>query len=151
MEMISNSILLKELLDKQLKDVPLKYKLQYGDLKRISKYINTSIFNEQTCCIWTGYVTNENKKNKGTYINFYFKQKKMALHRLLYMNFIGDLTNDDYLKFNCDYKGKCCNVHHMKIFSYKRSDEDEAVECVKKKQSSNTYSTEPSLWLDFDI
>ncbi len=117
---MAKSLILKDLLDKQLKETPSKIKLQYNDLKRISKYINTSIFDETECCLWNGYVTNENKKNKGTYINFYFKNKKMALHRLLYINFIENLSDDEYLKFNCENKGRCCSISHMKKFMYQR-------------------------------
>jgi hypothetical protein len=112
----------KELMTKQIKNITVSKKLSYNDLKRIAKYITSSIFDENKCCLWTGYITNSNNKNKGTYINFYFRQKKVALHRLLYINFIGELSNDEYLKFSCINKGKCCNIHHMQKFQYdKRS------------------------------
>lgn len=110
--------LLKELISKQINNVPIDKKLQYSDLRRICKYIRTSIFDENNCCIWNGYVTNANSKNKGTYINFYFRKKKAALHRLLYSNFIGQLRDDEYLKFNCENKGRCCNIEHLKKFKY---------------------------------
>ena len=110
----------KELMSKQIKNVHTTKKLSYNDLKRIAKYISSSIFDENTCCLWNGYITNSNNKNKGTYINFYFRQKKVALHRLLYINFIGDLTNEEYLKFSCPNKGKCCNIHHMQKFHYEK-------------------------------
>ena len=109
---------LRELLDKQIKVLDNTKKLQFSDLKRISKYIDSSIFNEDNCCLWTGYVTNEKNTNKGTYINFYYRKKKVALHRLLYINFVEELDNTDYLKFSCPNKGKCCNVNHMKKFKY---------------------------------
>jgi hypothetical protein len=51
-------------------------------------------------------------------VNFYFNGKKCALHRLLYVNFRGKLNDNDYLYFNCNNKGKCCNINH---FSKKRS------------------------------
>ena len=92
--------LLKELIVRQLKNVTYDKKLQYTDLKRICKYINSSIFDENKCCEWNGYITNANNLNKGTYVNFYFRKKKAALHRLLYCNFIGDLSDDEYLKKN---------------------------------------------------
>lgn len=114
-----NNELLKELLNKQLKTVPYQKKLQYSDLKRICKYITTSIFDLIKCSKWIGYITNGNcENNKGTYINFYFRKKKAALHRLLYSNFIGDLSDDEYLKFGCENKGTCCNIHHFKKFKY---------------------------------
>lgn len=43
---------------------------------------------------------------------------KAALHRLLYSNFVDHLSEDEYLKFTCDNKGKCCNIYHMKKFKY---------------------------------
>jgi hypothetical protein len=109
---------LKELLLRQLPNVNISKKLTYNDIKRISKFIVSSIFDENECSIWNGYITNEKNQVKGTYINFYFNQKKIALHRLLYLNFIGDILNTEYIKFSCVNKGKCCNIHHMKKYSY---------------------------------
>lgn len=108
----------KELANKQLKNVHSSKKLQINDIKRISKKISTSIFDNNTCAIWNGYITNFNNASKGQYVNFYFRKKKVALHRLLYANFVGELNKDEYLKFNCENKGKCCNVHHMNRFKY---------------------------------
>lgn len=131
----SNNNILKELLKRQLKNIPMEKKLQYQDLKRICKYIDTSIFDENTCCFWKGYVTNSNKLDKGTYINFYFKKKKAALHRLLYLNFVGELGDDEYLKYNCENKGVCCNIKHIKKFKYLKKNEEEPKE--KKPKSKN--------------
>ena len=108
----------KELLLKQLPNINSTKKLTYSDIKRISKFLITSIFDENNCSIWNGYITNEKNQTKGTYINFYFNQKKIALHRLLYLNFIGDILNTEYIKFSCTNKGKCCNIHHMKKYLY---------------------------------
>ena len=99
---IENNELLKELLSKQLKTIP--YQKKFDTIK---------------CSKWIGYITNGNcENNKGTYINFYFRKKKAALHRLLYSNFIGELSDDEYLKFGCENKGTCCNIHHFKKFKY---------------------------------
>jgi len=125
---LDNNELLMELIQKQITDVDPKKKLQYSDLKRICKYVTTSIFDENQCCIWGGYVTNSNNSCKGTYINFYFRKKKAALHRLLYSNFIEDLKPNEYLKFNCENRGRCCNIAHLKKFKYNK----------KYKNSSNT-------------
>lgn len=119
-----HSDLLDELLQKQLKTVPIDKKFRYIDLKRLCKYINTSIFDENICSLWKGYVTNTNNISKGIYINFYFKGKKTALHRLLYINFVGALTDNEYLKFSCEHKGKCCNITHLKKFSYIKKHND---------------------------
>ena len=87
-------------------------RLSYNDLKRISKYLITSIFNNSECCIWNGYLSTI-KNNKHNYINFFFNKKKYSLQRLLYINYIDDLNNNEYIKYNCDNKGSCCNINHI--------------------------------------
>ncbi|XWV24868.1 hypothetical protein QJ856_gp0915 [Tupanvirus deep ocean] len=116
----SNEIF-KELIKKQLPDVPSQWKLNINDMKRICKYIDTSIFDKKQCCIWNGYITNMNNSNKGTYVNFYFRNKKVALHRLLYSNFVAPLDSSEYLKFNCDNKGICCNINHYEKYKYSKN------------------------------
>lgn len=117
---VNNDDLYKELINMQIKNVPSSKKLYPNDLRRICKYIKSSIFDTQKCCLWNGYITNINNSNKGTYINFYYNKKKVALHRLLYINFVGELTKNEYLKFNCENKGMCCNIHHLKKFKYQK-------------------------------
>jgi len=119
--------LLNELMSNQIKDIDVDKKLKYTDMKRICKYISTSIFDKNMCCIWNGYVTNINNINKGVYINFYFGNKKIALHRLLYINFVEKLADDEYLKYNCDNKGKCCNINHLRKFRYINIDTENTV------------------------
>jgi hypothetical protein len=133
-EHLESTLLLKELLQKQLKDIPLDKKFQYNDLRRLCKYINKSLFDETKCSLWTGYVTNINNSNKGMYINFYYRKKKIALHRLLYANFVEHISDDEYLKFTCDNKGSCCNVNHLKKFRYQKKSEphiEKPVEVLK--------------------
>ena len=110
--------ILSELATKQLHHIPYDKRLHYNDFRRIAKHITTSIFNKEKCCLWSGYITNEKNANKGMYVNFYFKGRKVALHRLLYCNYVTPLKSDEYLKFNCANKGKCCNVHHVQKFKY---------------------------------
>jgi len=145
--------LLKELLAKQLKNMTNDKKLQYTDLYRICKYIKSSMFDEENCCIWDGYITNSNN-SKGTYINFYFKKKKAALHRLLYMNFIGDLSDDEYLKFNCENKGKCCNINHLAKYKYKTKediDNDKNIQLHKKNDKKKDKHRIKIINIDADI
>jgi hypothetical protein len=113
----SNSFF-KELLNNQIKNVNVTKKLNYSDIKRLSKFITSSIFDKNNCSVWNGYITNESNQSKGTYINFYFNKKKTALHRLLFENFVGTILNNEYIKYTCINKGKCCNIHHMKKYSY---------------------------------
>ena len=113
----NNNKLYKELINKQIK-VSNTNKLSIQDIKRITKNLNMSIFNLTDCSIWNGYITNLNNNKRGTYINFYFKKKKVTLHRLLYNNYVSELESDEYIKFTCKNKGKCCNINHMKKYKY---------------------------------
>lgn len=151
---MSNNELLTVLVSKQLSNVEPKKKLRYSDMKRICKYIKSSIFDENKCCLWSGYVTNANNDQKGTYINFYFKKKKAALHRLLYANFIDKIGTNEYLKFTCDNKGQCCNVMHLRKFKYKKN-KDKAKETKKEvkieKSTINNLLADPNiLHVSFD-
>ena len=110
-ELNSNNIL-TELIKFQLKNVQSEKKLSYNDLVRISKYLNNSIFTNE-CSLWNGYITTIKNDDKNSYINFYFSGRKYALHRLLYINYVGELLDSEYIKFNCSNKGKCCNINHI--------------------------------------
>lgn len=124
--------LFKELLSKQIK-VNNENKLSPPDIKRISKNLTTSIFNITECSIWDGYITNLNFKKRGTYINFYFKKKKVALHRLLYNNYVSVLNKDEYIKYTCGNKGKCCNINHMKKYKYNKPKVDNILKKIGDK------------------
>lgn len=136
----NNNNFLKEMLTKQIKTVNSSKKLSYNDIKRISKFLNISIFDEEQCSLWTGYITNEKNQSKGTYINFYFNKKKIALHRLLFLNYIGEISNEEYIKFSCENKGKCCNINHMKKYSYNKKIEENIQEKNGNEQASKTDS-----------
>ena len=47
-----------ELLKNQLKNVCHTKRLTFKDITRIVKNIDTSLFSEDKCCIWNGYITN---------------------------------------------------------------------------------------------
>jgi hypothetical protein len=106
----NQNIIYQELIKNQRKDLTLEKKLKLSDLKRISSYLSTSIFGNN-CSIWNGYITEF--KNNSHYINFYFNGKKHALHRLLYYNFIGEIEENEYLKYKCVNKGRCCCIEHF--------------------------------------
>ena len=110
--MTNQEKILNELINKQRKHIPKTKKLQYNDLLRMSKYLKSSIHGDE-CTLWTGY--NEPLKHK--HVLFYFNKKKQALHRLLYINFVDDLTENEYLMYSC-YNRKCCNVDHMNKYKY---------------------------------
>jgi hypothetical protein len=88
---------------------PLDKRLSIKDLNRI--YAKSGDYlNCKECVLWKGYITS----NKTEYINFYFNGRKIALHRLLYINFKGNLRDNDYLEYTCDNKGRCSNINHIK-------------------------------------
>ena len=107
-----SNIILYDLIINQRNIINNNMRLSYNDLKRISKYLITTIFNNNDCCIWNGYLSTI-KNNKHNYINFFFNKKKYSLQRLLYINYIDDLNNNEYIKYNCDNKGSCCNINHI--------------------------------------
>lgn len=145
---MKNTVILNELIQKQLKDVPLEKKFRYNDLKRLCRHLRSSIFDENACCLWDGYITNINNISKGIYINFYFRGKKVALHRLLYANFIGKLCDDEYLKFSCENKGKCCNITHLKKFKYIKNNNEET---LKTPLSNNKPKTITKISPEFTL
>lgn len=108
----NNDAILIELIKNQRKIISANKKLLYNDLKRISKNLSTNIFSDK-CSMWSGYITTIKNEDKSSYINFYFNGKKYALHRLLYLNYIGELADSEYIKFKCQNKGKCCNINHF--------------------------------------
>lgn len=93
-------------------NINLEKKLTMSDLKRISGNLNDDIFGDN-CSIWKGSITNINNEKKNNYISFFYKNKKVALHRLLYSNYIGVLNDNEYIKYNCINKGSCCTLKHF--------------------------------------
>lgn len=139
--MNKNSIL-TEMLQKQLKDIPEEQKLTYKDLVRILKNLNSPIFCEDFCSIWTGIIMN-NEDSKKSYINFYFKKNKVSLHRLLYSNFIGEIKENEYIKFSCRNRGKCCNINHfVKINKEEKDKEIEKKICKEKEELKKSFTIE---------
>jgi hypothetical protein len=117
---MNNTDIIYELMHKKIKNISHEYNLTYDDMKRICKNIDKSIFSDE-CVIWNGYITNN---KKGHYINFYLNGKKIALHRILYCNYIDNLNHNEYIKFTCVNKGKCCNVNHLKKIVYSLTDKN---------------------------
>lgn len=108
---------LLEMIRNQREDIPYEMKLYLNDLKRIIDFIPCSIFSNE-CCNWLGYITNLNNDKKGTYVNFYYKKKKRALHRLLFVNFQDSLETNEYVRFKCENKGYCCSINCMYKVKY---------------------------------
>ena len=100
-------VIFDELIKKQLKNIDDERKLSYNDLKRISLKMEKSIFDKEECCMLI--------KNDTNNMNFYFNKKKISLHRLLYINFIGPLEKKRYIKTKCKNNKTCYNINHFII------------------------------------
>ena len=74
---ISNDNIMFELIKAQRKNISVDKKLSYNDLKRISKYLQASIFLED-CSLWNGYVTVIKNDEKNSYINYNYLFLKMV-------------------------------------------------------------------------
>ncbi len=126
-------ILLNNLINLQRPNIRSDKLLLEKDLKRIISRTGGIVNTSNECILWNGYITH----NKIDYINFYFKGKKCALHRILYINFKGKLKDNDYLEFICpdpNNKGKCCNINHI----IKKNSKNYI------KNDTNTPNTSPS-------
>tara|TARA_B100001248_G_scaffold170318_1_gene129024 strand:+ start:15285 stop:15737 length:453 start_codon:yes stop_codon:yes gene_type:complete len=140
-----------ELIQKQRKECKDSKKLNLSELKRISKNLDTSIFSEDSCSIWTGYITNNTSDVKPSYINFYFRNKKIALHRLLYENYIDNLDKNQYLKYNCKNKGICCNVNHIEVVNSNKNEKINKVNPKEDKEEDNEKEDKnTNLIVNFD-
>jgi hypothetical protein len=142
-----NDKILVELIQNQQKNI-IDKKLMYSDLRRISKYLTKSIFSNE-CSLWNGYITTIKNDEKNCYINFYFNGKKFALHRLLYINYIGELNDSEYIKFNCQNKGKCCNINHF--YKILKNDNEEKKNESLKNEISIEKKDSKDIIVDFDI
>lgn len=125
--------ILTELKKNQKKDCQIEYRLSNNDLNKIASKLDNSIFSDE-CSLWKGSIINKNN-NRAKYINFYFNKKKVALHRLLYINFVENLHKNQYLKYTCKNKGLCCNVNHIKVKKKKQKKKP-----LKKEKIDNMVS-----------
>lgn len=108
--MSSPQIRLSKLAGMQRRDVPDigNYgKLEYEDIKRLDRYIDGDIFS-QYCCVYNG-------ERKTNYITMSFRSKKISVLRLIYHNYVSDITRSDRILYLCDKKGVCCNINHITI------------------------------------
>jgi len=154
--------LVRDLVSMQLSNVAPHRRLLHKDIRRIVKYIDTPIDSDDQCCIWKGYVTNT-KNSRRSYINFFFRDKKVALHRLIYENFKGPIDNNHYIKSTCekeDLEGTCCNINHMIKYKYNTkycencTDEEQIdtkdTKNIKKKKSLKEECLADEIILSFD-
>jgi hypothetical protein len=136
--MTEPSEILSKLIKNQKNDISLDKKLTFTDLIRISNNLPSDIFSDN-CCIWLGYVTNLKSKKNNCYISFFYKNKKVSLHRLLFSNYIGNINNNEYIKYTCNNKGTCCTLNHMKKVFHDDTDEtknDSEIKEIEKKNNN---------------
>jgi hypothetical protein len=141
----NNPTLFQELIKKQRNDCKETKKLNLSDMKRISKNLQVSIFDCSACSLWNGYVTNKSQKSKTSYINFYFRHKKVALHRLLYENYVSSIPDNQYIKYSCDNKGVCCNINHMYTLEPTNKTNE-----IPKENTLKKIKKEKNLIVNFD-
>ena len=130
---MSNKIF-EELLSNQLDNIDKHYKLDYDDMKRLSKYLYESPLKQAKCCFWKYSIIR--KKLNNTKIYFYFNKKKVTVIRILYMNFIGPLKRNEYINYLCNNKDICVNTGHLKKRVYKEVKKANNIYKKKNKKAS---------------
>jgi hypothetical protein len=106
--MSSPQLKLSKMVDMQRPDIPDigNYgKLEYTDIKRLDRYIDGDIFGG-SCCVYNG-------ERKSNYTTLSYRSKKISVLRLLYHNYVSNIQQVDKIKYLCDNKGICCNIHHI--------------------------------------
>ena len=121
------------LVSEQLHNLPPRSRLCFKDMMRISKKIDDDIVHNDKCVIWKGYICH----NRNEFIGIHFRGKKVTLNRLLYINYVGPLSDHEYLRTTCKTVG-CCTISHMQKCKY---DVKKPVDKKKKKISSVFNST----------
>lgn len=96
-----------KLFRKQRKGISKDKVLYFDDIKRLKKYINGDIFQDD-CILWGGTV-------KKGYNIFYYRKNKHLLNRLLYINYVNELEDGEYLHMICENNNCCCVNHIEKI------------------------------------
>ena len=139
---MNKNIIFQELIEKQRKNLILERKLSFSDIKRLSSYLNSSLFT-LTCSLWTGYVTEI--KNSSVFVNFFFNGKKQALHRILYYNFVDDISENEYLKYTCENKGKCCCINHLTKIKEKTIENND----IKDTNSDSETKNKKNITVEF--
>lgn len=141
--------LFQELQDRQLADVPPEWKLSNSDLQYILSNVMSSIFGDE-CCIWSGSNASDGEKpKKRPYNNFYHNKKKTALHRLIYSNYVQPLTSLEFIRFNCENKGRCCTVAHLQKYQYSVKNSKKAAKKMDPLKPESSFQIRRNVVVDF--
>ena len=62
---------------------------------------------------------------------------------MLYINYVEDISENEYVKFSCKNKGKCCNINHMKKYSYNKTTNNQDNAENDKDSMHSSISNEP--------
>jgi hypothetical protein len=104
-------VILAHLLIIQREEINENYKLDIYLIVKVIKLLGSTLLenlvkhNRLECWLYKN-------KYKTNNINFYIKGKKIALHRILYINFIDELDKNIYLKHSCN-NNNCYNIYHL--------------------------------------
>ena len=80
--------------------------------KRILSKCDGDIFGDE-CVIWKGSLRSKTKKG-GQHGMVKFRRKTVGAHRLLYHNFVAQLTDENPLVLHrCDTDGRCVCLQHL--------------------------------------
>ena len=136
--------IVNKLFANQINNIDPKYRLNTKDIVRLSSYISSDPFSEHECCKWKGAISKSSHQSK--YINFWFNKKKQALHRILYLNYVGELPKNKYLRFTCpniNMRGICCNINHLDLINKEDIDKDfDSTERIFKSDNIQMYGSE---------
>lgn len=109
-----------ELLKNQRKGI--KTVGNYGMMKhphfaKVETSVQGDIFDtlSDECCLYTGYV------RPNTCAQISFNCSKVVLNRLLYLNYVEQITQADVITNTCSNKGKCSKLSHLKRKERKNS------------------------------
>ena len=60
------------------------------------------------------------------------------------------MTDDEYLKFSCKNKGKCCSIMHIQKFKYVSTQKSIEKKRIKSKKKELKVKNNTSFTLNFD-
>ena len=102
-----STVILNELLEKQLDNVIIGSRLSPKDLIFISKNVNTSIFKNKNCCVrWC-----QKHRKSGHSVLRHRGPFKNVIY-LLYKNFVNPSVTHDSVYTTCGNNG-CVNINHI--------------------------------------
>lgn len=90
---------------KEIKNYNNYGKLTFSDIKRLDKKLNKNIFTNE-CVLYNGHTRNNQ-------CIFSYNGKKISLQRLLYHNYINDISQH-HVKLKCKNQ-TCCCINHFDI------------------------------------